>query len=187
MYISCSDGSASIDTCSEGFLFNNITKECDFASNVVCRLHNSQRNAQQNLQHNSQHNVQHNSQQNVPVPYNSHHTTEFRDKEVLSGFQCTREGIFEHPNDCTKFIQCAHSGLYIQSCGPGTMFNPSLLVCDWPKNVRCNKNVNSNMLSQTSNQKSGNTRNQESPEGQETRPVDSIYDFDVRMTETNSR
>lgn len=181
MYISCSDGSASIDTCSEGFLFNNVTKECDFESNVVCpttsrhntRLHNSQHSlntAQIDSQPSSQHILHH------------HHTTD-SDKQVLLGFQCTREGIFQHPNDCTKFIQCAHSGLYVQSCGPGTLFNPSLLVCDWPRNVQCNKNVNSNILSQTSNQNSGLTRNQQ---GQETRPVDSVYDFDVRMTDMSS-
>lgn len=171
MYINCLEGEISVDTCSEGFLFSDVTKECDFASRVSCSLTNRQSSRLYSSQHDSYHDT-------------SHYTD--TDKEVISQFQCTHEGIFEHPHDCTKFIQCAHSGLYVQSCGPGTMFNPSLLVCDWPKNVQCNKNVNSNIQSQTPSQKSGFSPNHK---GQETRPVDADYDFnvDVRMSDMNSR
>lgn len=171
MYISCSDGEVTVDSCSEGFLFNDLIKECDFASRVSCSSTNKQ------------------SARLYSTQYDSHRDTSHYtdiDREVISNFKCTHEGIFEHPHDCTKFIQCAHSGLYVQSCGPGTLFNPSLLVCDWPKNVQCNKNVNSNIISPTPNPKSEFSHNHR---GQETRPVDAAYDydFDVRMGDMNSR
>ena len=55
-------------------------------------------------------------------------------------FLCSRDhGYYPYPNDCSKFIQCAHGLANIMHCGPGTVFNPNLNVCDWPKNVKCPK------------------------------------------------
>lgn len=169
MYVSCVNGRAFVDTCSQGFLFNDATKECDFASKVTCPA------IRQNARLYSAHHTSYDD--------TAHYTD--TDREVISQFKCPHEGIFEHPHDCTKFIQCAHSGLFVQSCGPGTMFNPSLLVCDWPKNVNCNnKNVNANI--QSEKPKSEFPRNHE---GQDRRPAgtDYDYDFDVRMSDTDSR
>ena len=46
--------------------------------------------------------------------------------------------FFSSPaQDCSKYLQCAHSRLFIRTCGPGTVFNPSILNCDWPYNVDC--------------------------------------------------
>ncbi len=171
MYINCVDGEVIVDTCSEGFLYNPVTQECDFASNVMCSLTNGQSARLQSSYKDSYRET-------------SHDTA--ADAEVISHFKCPHEGLFEHPHDCTKFIQCAHSGLFVQSCGPGTLFNPSLLVCDWPKNVHCNKNVNGNIQSETATHKSEFSNNQK---GHETRPTDAAYDydFDVRMSDTDSR
>lgn len=171
MYINCVDGEVIVDTCSEGFLFNDATKECDFASLVTCRFANEQTARLTSFQPNSYRDT-------------SHYTD--TDREVISHFQCPHEGLFEHPHDCSKFIQCAHSGLFVQSCGPGTLFNPALLVCDWPKNVQCNKKLNSNIRSETPSPTSQFSHNQR---GHETRPIDADYDYniDVRMSETNSR
>ncbi|XP_066252034.1 uncharacterized protein [Euwallacea similis] len=49
------------------------------------------------------------------------------------GFQ----GITKHPRDCKKFLNCANGITYVQDCGPGTLFNPVLNVCDFPYNVDC--------------------------------------------------
>ncbi|XP_066153612.1 uncharacterized protein [Euwallacea fornicatus] len=49
------------------------------------------------------------------------------------GFQ----GVTKHPHDCKKFLNCANGITYIQDCGPGTLFNPILSVCDFPYNVDC--------------------------------------------------
>ena len=43
------------------------------------------------------------------------------------------------PNDCSSFYHCnsfqATGKLVKKKCGPGTMFNPVNLICDWPLNV----------------------------------------------------
>merc|ERR1719383_946858 len=44
-------------------------------------------------------------------------------------------GPFEKPGSCTQFYQCGAGILYTKNCGPGTAFNPSISVCDWPYNV----------------------------------------------------
>lgn len=38
-------------------------------------------------------------------------------------------------SDCTQFQRCANGITYVFSCGPGTVFNPNLRVCDYPYNV----------------------------------------------------
>lgn len=50
---------------------------------------------------------------------------------------CPRDfsGISKHPTDCAKFLQCDHGATFVMDCGPGTVFNPSISVCDWPYNV----------------------------------------------------
>ena len=48
-----------------------------------------------------------------------------------------------HPTDCNKLIKCTlveNSNTYtetVETCPGGTLFNPSLSVCDWPQNVIC--------------------------------------------------
>ncbi|CAL4064347.1 unnamed protein product, partial [Meganyctiphanes norvegica] len=39
--------------------------------------------------------------------------------------------------DCSKFLNCANGRFALQSCSPGTLFNPSIGGCDWPNNVVC--------------------------------------------------
>lgn len=51
-------------------------------------------------------------------------------------------GLLPHHGDCTKFVQCANGATYIMNCGPGTVFNPAIGVCDWPRNVKgCGGNI----------------------------------------------
>lgn len=43
-----------------------------------------------------------------------------------------------HPNgDCQAFILCVNNAEIIMRCGPGTVFNPIIHVCDYPYNVQC--------------------------------------------------
>ncbi|ODN06523.1 putative chitinase 3 [Orchesella cincta] len=45
-------------------------------------------------------------------------------------------GLHPHPILCAKYIQCGAPGTYfLKSCGPGTVFNSELSICDWPSNV----------------------------------------------------
>ncbi|XP_025406310.1 uncharacterized protein LOC112680434 isoform X2 [Sipha flava] len=50
-------------------------------------------------------------------------------------------GIKPHPTDCSKFISCASGRQFEMNCGPGTLFNPTISVCDYPYNVECNRIV----------------------------------------------
>ncbi|CAD0244616.1 unnamed protein product [Spodoptera exigua] len=46
-----------------------------------------------------------------------------------------------HPRDCRLFYYCSSLGIGIplacRRCPAGLLFNPELLVCDWPNNVNC--------------------------------------------------
>lgn len=57
-------------------------------------------------------------------------------------YQCTTEGVFENPNDCSTFIQCRKYDTYgdngivkifypdLNNCPPNTKFNPHSKKCD---------------------------------------------------------
>lgn len=58
------------------------------------------------------------------------------------GFKCnTVFGLFSHPNNCTKFIQCANWRPHVKDCPSGLHFNNVLKRCDWPCIARCDPNV----------------------------------------------
>ena len=46
-------------------------------------------------------------------------------------------GFAPHPTDCSKFMNCWKGTAHTQQCGPGTLFNPQTLQCDFPYNVNC--------------------------------------------------
>jgi len=50
-------------------------------------------------------------------------------------------GIKPHPTECSKFLSCANGRAFEMDCGPGTLFNPTISVCDHPYNVECNQLV----------------------------------------------
>ena len=45
------------------------------------------------------------------------------------------KAFMAHEDDCTKYYVCRHGIPMLRICNPGTMFNPSNFVCDWPMNV----------------------------------------------------
>lgn len=54
--------------------------------------------------------------------------------------------LVEHPESCFKYLQCQQTAngsfIYIEKeCGATMMFNPNVLVCDWPSNVKAVKPV----------------------------------------------
>ncbi|CAH0549631.1 unnamed protein product [Brassicogethes aeneus] len=63
-----------------------------------------------------------------------------QDNHQTSGtVQCApgSSGLQRHPYICSKFLNCANGQTFVQDCGPGTVFNPSSKVCDFPYNVNC--------------------------------------------------
>ena len=48
-----------------------------------------------------------------------------------------RAVLFSDPTDCSKFYNCGHGVPHLTSCGPGTLWNDQIKVCDWPQNVNC--------------------------------------------------
>ncbi|XP_069970434.1 antigen WC1.1 [Penaeus vannamei] len=48
-------------------------------------------------------------------------------------------GLFPHPQDCSKYLNCAGGRVFEQACGPGTVFNPAISACDWPSAVDCSR------------------------------------------------
>lgn len=52
-------------------------------------------------------------------------------------------GIQPHPTDCSKFLSCSFGRTFEMDCGPGTLFNPTISVCDYPYNVQCNRGITS--------------------------------------------
>ena len=45
------------------------------------------------------------------------------------------EPLRPHETECEKYLQCDHGDWLIRDCAPGTFYNPSTMVCDWPANV----------------------------------------------------
>uniref|UniRef100_A0A8C2GJA0 chitinase n=1 Tax=Cyprinus carpio TaxID=7962 RepID=A0A8C2GJA0_CYPCA len=43
------------------------------------------------------------------------------------------DGLYPHPEDPSKFYNCAGGYTYMDNCGPGTVFDYSCKCCDWPK------------------------------------------------------
>ncbi|XP_028142501.1 uncharacterized protein LOC114336349 isoform X1 [Diabrotica virgifera virgifera] len=46
-------------------------------------------------------------------------------------------GLHKHPTECKKYLNCANGQTFVMDCGPGTVFNPKISVCDYPSNVDC--------------------------------------------------
>ncbi|XP_052088604.1 mucin-like protein [Mytilus californianus] len=45
-------------------------------------------------------------------------------------FECTSDGLFAYPNDCTKYIQCGNKVKYVMPCAPGTHWEQTKGYCD---------------------------------------------------------
>lgn len=50
-----------------------------------------------------------------------------------------RAGLHAHPYDCSRYVSCENGRITVESCQPGSMFNPTLKICDFASNVKnCN-------------------------------------------------
>ncbi|XP_077267025.1 uncharacterized protein LOC143900014 isoform X4 [Temnothorax americanus] len=114
-FVNCWKGRAFLQPCAPGTHFNPDTLECDFPHKVKCYEDKS--------------------------VYFREPDSDFQINQKLQKLQEPKcppylIGLLPHDGDCTKFLQCAHGATYIMNCGPGTVFNPAIGVCDWPHNVK---------------------------------------------------
>lgn len=129
-YLNCWKGRGYIQSCSPGTLFNPETFECDHPSKVVCASMDKPR-SDINLRYTKTSAKLTDAQ---PRQYNNRPSYESIENPVCPSGE---SGLFPHPFDCTKFLNCANGITHIQDCGPGTAFNPNIKNCDWPQNVDC--------------------------------------------------
>ncbi|KAH3884483.1 collagen alpha-1(XIV) chain-like [Dreissena polymorpha] len=52
-----------------------------------------------------------------------------------------QNGLFAHPTDCSKYVNCFDFRPYVQSCPPGLWFDVSVGGCDTASNVACSNSV----------------------------------------------
>lgn len=122
-FVNCWNGRPHIQNCAPGTFFNGDTLECDNPSKVVCKGLNAKAFDQQPTNNNRLGRLQ---------QYNGNGG----DDEVVS-CPTGHTGLLPHPRDCAKFLNCASGIMHIQTCGPQTVFNPLMKVCDFPSKVDC--------------------------------------------------
>ncbi|XP_062709478.1 uncharacterized protein LOC134288486 isoform X1 [Aedes albopictus] len=63
----------------------------------------------------------------------------FENADSFTGLQCPplQSGQFVYIMDCRQYLNCWKGRGYIQSCAPGTLFNPETSQCDQPSKVNC--------------------------------------------------
>lgn len=139
-YLRCWNGHPEIIACRNGMMFNSNTKLCERAANVRCvnQLQPTEELVQEHISRQSSSRMI-----DFQTPPQSHSGRQVEELEVheFGNMQCQRSsGLEPHPDDCNKFLNCVHGNGVVQECGPGTVFNEALQVCDWPYNVDCNRN-----------------------------------------------
>ncbi|XP_039312478.1 uncharacterized protein LOC105203625 isoform X3 [Solenopsis invicta] len=114
-FVNCWKGRAFVQPCAPGTHFNPDTLECDFPHKVKCYEDESAYFKEPDFE-----------------------SALNRKSQKLQEPKCPPylTGLLPHLGDCTKFLQCANGATYIMNCGPGTVFNSAIGVCDWPRNVQ---------------------------------------------------
>ncbi|XP_023248280.1 uncharacterized protein LOC106641736 [Copidosoma floridanum] len=179
-YVTCWKGRAFVMPCSPGTLFSPDTLECDFPAKVKCYGgepadfatgpdHDDGRSTELLVQQ---------TRANLEAGQ--------RDEPVCPA---NLSGLMALPSDCTKYVQCANGLAYVMDCGPGTAFNPSSNVCDWPHNVPgCSTPPVDAPSSRKNHQRDHSTVHEYPVQGSsESQPVDSQYQGSSAATRWESR
>ncbi|XP_043673841.1 uncharacterized protein LOC122631786 isoform X3 [Vespula pensylvanica] len=116
-FVNCWKGRAFVQPCAPGTLFNPETLECDFPHKVKCYGIEISDLTRYSNAYSLKTDAERGKLQKPKCP--SHVT-----------------GLIAHPTNCAKFLQCANGITFEKDCGPGTVFNPTISVCDWPYNVK---------------------------------------------------
>uniref|UniRef100_A0AAG5D0X4 Scavenger receptor class A n=1 Tax=Anopheles atroparvus TaxID=41427 RepID=A0AAG5D0X4_ANOAO len=128
-FLNCWKGRGFIQSCAPGTLFNPMTRECDHASKVTCLPAPASLNGVGSAAE---------SQQPPKFAAYTEQKHQVEEPVCLPGVI----GLLPHPTNCRKFVNCNNGARYVQDCGPGTAFNPRILVCDHIHNVDCDSSAN---------------------------------------------
>ncbi|KAJ8916664.1 hypothetical protein NQ315_000309, partial [Exocentrus adspersus] len=109
-YLNCWKGRGEVQNCAPGTLFNPTTLECDFPAKVEC----------------------------VTGRQNSITLQTKRSRSVVQatcpdGFT----GLIPNYTDCAKFINCNNGQQAALDCPPGTLFDTTQNICNFPHLVTC--------------------------------------------------
>lgn len=134
-FLNCWKGRGYIQSCAPGTMFNSETSECDYPSKVKCGSVNEPATAARL----ESPNIQRVPKRIREPAVESRSGFDDPSQRPVDEVKCPRfhSGLLPHPVYCDKFLNCASGTTYIQDCGPGTVFNPIHMVCDWPHNVNC--------------------------------------------------
>ncbi|XP_076389775.1 uncharacterized protein LOC100879380 isoform X4 [Megachile rotundata] len=131
-FLQCAHGGTFIRDCAPGTVFNPAISVCDWPYNV--------KGCEDALKPKEE-----TTTPFYPPEYEDYgyKKPRYNEEQPVKKIECPEyyTGLLPHPETCKKFLQCANGITYIMDCGPGTAFNPSISVCDWPYNVPgCSEN-----------------------------------------------
>ncbi|XP_044016621.1 mucin-5AC-like isoform X2 [Aphidius gifuensis] len=69
----------------------------------------------------------------------SNDSSDCSNKKPNNTIVCNKAGFYPHPTNCAKFYRCVDNGngfnVYYFDCPPGTNFDPSISVCNYPESI----------------------------------------------------
>ena len=119
--------------CPSGTIWNSVSKVCDWETNVQ-----SCEKCDCNEDNKGNH-----IKTTASATPQIRSTTIVSTGSVVTGQSLARfckkraNGVYSHPKDCSRFIQCFDGRKFKKYCPSGLKFNKSSKVCDWPQNVQC--------------------------------------------------
>ncbi|XP_063544314.1 putative uncharacterized protein DDB_G0282133 [Cydia strobilella] len=120
--------------CAPGTHFNPTLQVCDWPQNAGC----ANAGSGENESNGSAENGNSNSNENNG---NSNENNGSSEESGILPNGCPADfdvdQLLPHESDCTKFYDCVFGEKVERDCAPGTHFNPTLQVCDWPENAAC--------------------------------------------------
>ncbi|KAL7733723.1 hypothetical protein ACLKA6_011458 [Drosophila palustris] len=132
-FLNCRDQQTSIESCEQGKVFS--------ISQRYCVARDQLETAYDRVEYLTE--IQHEFSQENQL-------TEGRQSRGNEEISCPPSilGLYPHPHDCTKFLNCAHGVTSVQNCGPGTAFSATNLICDFLHKVDCGeRTLRNNVIS----------------------------------------
>ncbi|XP_021942881.1 uncharacterized protein LOC110841538 isoform X2 [Zootermopsis nevadensis] len=143
-FLNCWKGRGLVQFCAPGTLFNPYSLECDFPNKVKCLQFSLDEESANNIimGNSDERHIERDSRLVESAVSTRHPKTQTPSPVPVNirKADCPMEGgtgLAPHPTDCSKFLNCWMGTGHTQQCGPGTLFNPQTLQCDFPYRVNC--------------------------------------------------